>query len=94
MTGPGVAARQAIEQSVDPLQAINQGFVVGLDEVGEQFGCGEMFLPDLVQAAETMLKLLGSNASNPAYRPLIGEAFRFLRTSSPDVHFQLLRINF
>ncbi len=47
-------ARQAIEQGVDPLQAINQGFVVGLDEVGEQFGCGEMFLPDMVQAAEAM----------------------------------------
>ncbi len=47
-------ARQAIEQGVDPLQAINQGFVVGLDEVGEQFGCGKMFLPDLVQAAEAM----------------------------------------
>ncbi len=47
-------ARQSIEQGVDPLQAINQGFVVGLDEVGEQFGCGEMFLPDLVQAAEAM----------------------------------------
>lgn len=47
-------ARQAVEQGIDPLQAINQGFVVGLDEVGEQFGCGEMFLPDLVQAAEAM----------------------------------------
>ncbi len=47
-------ARQALEQGVDPLQAINQGFVVGLDEVGEQFSSGEMFLPDLVQAAEAM----------------------------------------
>jgi corrinoid protein of di/trimethylamine methyltransferase len=47
-------ARQAVEQGIDPLQAINQGFVVGLDEVGEQFGCGEMFLPDLVLAGEAM----------------------------------------
>jgi len=47
-------AQQAIEQGVDPLDAINQGFVVGLDEVGAQFGCGEMFLPDLVLAAESM----------------------------------------
>jgi corrinoid protein of di/trimethylamine methyltransferase len=28
--------------------------VAGLDEVGQQFGCGEMFLPDLVLAAEAM----------------------------------------
>mgnify|MGYP005845791459 CR=1 FL=1 len=47
-------AHQAVEQGVDPLAAINQGFVVGLDEVGQQFGCGEMFLPDLVLAAEAM----------------------------------------
>ncbi len=47
-------ARQAVDQGIDPLEAINQGFVVGLDEVGQQFGCGEMFLPDLVLAAEAM----------------------------------------
>ena len=28
--------------------------MVGLDEVGEQFGCGERFLPDLVLAGEAM----------------------------------------
>jgi corrinoid protein of di/trimethylamine methyltransferase len=47
-------ARQAIEQGIEPVEAINKGYVAGLDEVGEQFGCGEMFLPDLVQAAEAM----------------------------------------
>lgn len=47
-------ARQSIEQGIEPVEAINQGYVVGLDEVGEQFSCGEMFLPDLVQAAEAM----------------------------------------
>ncbi len=47
-------ARLAIEQGIEPVEAINKGYVIGLDEVGEQFGCGEMFLPDLVQAAEAM----------------------------------------
>lgn len=47
-------ARQAIEAGIDPLVAINEGFVKGLDHVGEAFGCGEMFLPDLVLAAEAM----------------------------------------
>ena len=50
----GDLARQAIAQGVDPLAAINNGFVPGLDEVGAQFGTGEMFLPDLVLAAEAM----------------------------------------
>lgn len=47
-------ARQAVEQGIEPVEAINKGYVAGLDEVGQQFGCGEMFLPDLVQAAEAM----------------------------------------
>ena len=47
-------ARQAIKQGINPLDAINEGFVKGLDYVGEEFGCGQMFLPDLVLAAEAM----------------------------------------
>ena len=47
-------ARQALERGVDPLEAINQGFVAGMNYVGEQFGLGEMFLPDLVLAGEAM----------------------------------------
>jgi corrinoid protein of di/trimethylamine methyltransferase len=47
-------ARQAILLGMEPLTAINQGFVLGLNEVGECFGSGEMFLPDLVLAAEAM----------------------------------------
>ena len=47
-------AQQALEQGLDPLDAINRGFVPGVNYVGEQFGCGEMFLPDLVLAGEAM----------------------------------------
>lgn len=47
-------ARMAVDAGVDPLEAINNGFVKGLDYVGEEFGCGQMFLPDLVLAAEAM----------------------------------------
>jgi corrinoid protein of di/trimethylamine methyltransferase len=47
-------AQQAIDQGVAPLDAINHGFVIGLNTVGEQFSCGEMFLPDLVLAGEAM----------------------------------------
>jgi corrinoid protein of di/trimethylamine methyltransferase len=49
-----VLARQALERGIDPLDAINQGFVTGVNYVGQQFGCGEMFLPDLVLAGEAM----------------------------------------
>ena len=47
-------ALQAIELGIDPLEAINEGFVVGVDHVGDLFDCGDAFLPDLVMAGEAM----------------------------------------
>jgi len=47
-------AQQALAEGISPLDAINQGFVKGLDFVGEEFSCGQMFLPDLVASAEAM----------------------------------------
>ncbi len=47
-------ARRAIAEGIDPLDAINKGFVVGIQQVGEAFGCGQAFLPDLVLAGEAM----------------------------------------
>lgn len=47
-------SQRAIAEGIDPLEAINRGFVLGLHAVGEQFVQGEMFLPDLVLAGEAM----------------------------------------
>jgi len=47
-------ARQALAAGIAPLDAINQGFVLGVNEVGRQYGAGDMFLPDLVMAGEAM----------------------------------------
>jgi corrinoid protein of di/trimethylamine methyltransferase len=47
-------ARQSIAQGIDPLEAINKGFVVGVNHVGSEFSCGNAFLPELVMAGEAM----------------------------------------
>ncbi len=47
-------ANQSIEAGVDPLDAITKGFVVGVNQVGESFACGQAFLPELVMAGEAM----------------------------------------
>lgn len=47
-------AKQSIEQGIDPLDAINKGFVNGVNYVGDQFSCGNMYLPELVMAGEAM----------------------------------------
>lgn len=47
-------ARQALNQGIDPLVLINKGFIPGIQKVGDLFGRGEMFLPELMQAGNVM----------------------------------------
>lgn len=47
-------AKQSIELGIDPVEAINQGFVLGVNHVGDEFSCGNAFLPELVMAGEAM----------------------------------------
>ncbi len=47
-------ALDALEAGVPPLEAIDQGFVPGIREVGRLFGEGELFLPELVTSAQAM----------------------------------------
>jgi len=47
-------AQRAVDLGVDPMEAINRGFIVGVNHVGEKFSCGDMFLPELVGAGEAM----------------------------------------
>ena len=50
---PGLA-QDALDHGMDPLQGIEKGLAAGIREVGQRFGAGELFLPELVMAAETM----------------------------------------
>ena len=47
-------AKQAVAAGVDPLEAITKGYVMGVNQVGEAFSCGDAFLPELVMAGEAM----------------------------------------
>jgi corrinoid protein of di/trimethylamine methyltransferase len=47
-------AQQAVAAGVDPLECITQGYVMGVNQVGEAFSCGDAFLPELVMAGEAM----------------------------------------
>lgn len=47
-------AKRAISEGFDPIEVINEGFRVGIIEVGNLFERGEVFLPELIQAAEVM----------------------------------------
>lgn len=81
-------ARRALALGIDPLEAINAGYVPGMNAVGEQYGCGQMFLPDLMASSEAMtaamavlepeLRKLGSE------RPTLGTVV--LGTTKGDIH--------
>lgn len=47
-------AQQVIDAGNDPMELMTNGFVVGINHVGDLFGRGQMFLPELVQAADVM----------------------------------------
>jgi corrinoid protein of di/trimethylamine methyltransferase len=47
-------AKRALAEGLDPLEALNQGYITGVNYVGKQFACGEMYLPELVGAGEAM----------------------------------------
>jgi corrinoid protein of di/trimethylamine methyltransferase len=47
-------AKQAIDAGMDPLDAITKGYIMGVNNVGDSFACGNVFLPELVMAGEAM----------------------------------------
>lgn len=50
----GELAKKAVAMDIHPLEAIENGFTPGINEVGKNFENGDMFLPELVAAAEAM----------------------------------------
>jgi len=47
-------ARQGLAEGISASDVLERGFVKGIEEVGDLFGKGEFFLPELVQGAEVM----------------------------------------
>jgi trimethylamine corrinoid protein len=81
-------AQESLSAGTAPLDAINNGYVPGMHDVGEQFARGQMFLPDMMASAEAMraamavldpeLRRLGTE------RPMAGVVV--LGTTKGDIH--------
>ena len=46
-------AKEALSSKIDPLKAVEEGLSKGMAVVGEKFENGEVFLPELLMAADT-----------------------------------------
>jgi corrinoid protein of di/trimethylamine methyltransferase len=81
-------AEAALATGVPPLDAIELGFVPGLSYVGEQFGLGELFLPDMMLAARAMQKAIAilepEMARQSAVRKVVGRVV--IGTVKGDIH--------
>lgn len=47
-------AQRSLQLGIAPLESINIGFVPGMSAVGQLYGQGQMFLPDLMASSEAM----------------------------------------
>jgi corrinoid protein of di/trimethylamine methyltransferase len=81
-------AARAVEEGIDPLAAIDQGYVAGLRYVGDQFALGEMFLPEMMIAARAMKRALAvlepEMARRSVERRVLGRVV--LGTVKGDIH--------
>jgi len=81
-------ARRAVDAGIDPLEAIAQGFVVGVNQVGESFSGGQAFLPELVMAGEAMKAAVSilepEMARRGTQRQVLGKVV--LATVEGDIH--------
>jgi trimethylamine corrinoid protein len=47
-------AKQGLEQGIDGIELLNNGFIIGINKVGNLFGEGQLFLPELIMSATAM----------------------------------------
>ena len=47
-------AEKGLGEGVDPVELINEGFIPGIKKVGDLFGSGRLFLPELLLSAAAM----------------------------------------
>ena len=81
-------ALEAVGAGIDPLDAITKGFVVGVNQVGEAFSCGDAFLPELVMAGEAMKAAVSTlepeMEKRGSHREMLGKVV--LATVEGDIH--------
>ena len=81
-------AQKALDDGIDPLAAITDGYMPGVNEVGDSFACGQAFLPELVMAGEAMKAAIAvlepAMKASGTERQILGKVV--LATVEGDIH--------
>jgi len=51
-------AEEVVKQGLDPMEAVDNGLIKGLDIIGEKYERDEIFLPELMMAASIFQKVM------------------------------------
>lgn len=79
-------AKKGLDEGLDPLVLMDKGFIPGINEVGDLFEIGRLFLPALIYSATAMEKATEIlNAAIPAGQELVS-AKVLIGTVEGDVH--------
>jgi corrinoid protein of di/trimethylamine methyltransferase len=80
-------SKEIVDKKIDPVQAIEQGFKRGMEKIGGMFADLEIFIPDMITAADIMNE--GLTILRPVLKERSGEMFTgkiLLGTIQGDVH--------
>ncbi len=93
-------AREGLEAGVSGLDLISEAFIPGINEVGDKFGMGELFLPELIMSANAMQGVieiinasLGEGEKQEQGRVLIGTVEGDLHDIGKTIVVSLLKAN-
>jgi corrinoid protein of di/trimethylamine methyltransferase len=67
-------AKQAVEQGVDPIEAIEKGLMKGMSHISDRYTEGELYLPELVMAGDAFM------AAMSVLEPVLVEQKKELKT--------------
>lgn len=80
-------AEKVIADGLDPMELMTTGFIPGINEVGDLFGRGLLFLPELVQSADVMKTVTDViNAALPSQEAAKKKGSLVIATVKGDVH--------
>jgi 5-methyltetrahydrofolate--homocysteine methyltransferase len=89
--------RQGLDQGASPAEMLNQGLLPGMEVVGQHFGDGLVFIPEVILSAKTMSAamdilrpLLTQGSSNDRGKVLIGTVQGDLHTIGKNLVAMLL----
>jgi trimethylamine corrinoid protein len=79
--------QKVLADGLDGMELMTQGFIPGITEVGDQFGRGLLFLPELITAAEAMKAVTDAiNSSLPSGTTQKEKGKVLMATVKGDVH--------